>query len=325
MNVRRVAGAVCAVALISTAGVVVSQSAGAAEALDQQQSVFDGTDILTATWTQAQTFTPGRTGPLTKVQLRLKREAGTTTPLVVEIRKASEAGPGSTVLASTVVPAESVSTSGFDLESIPFATPAKVTSGSTYALVAHTNGATQQYELATGESAYPRGEAWTNENSPPSGGWASQTWDLVFATFVDGPKVAPPKPVLKAECSFTLSAKAKKKYNVIEGTNGDDRLVGTKGPDLIYGYGGHDRIRGGGGNDVICGGAGADQIYGGGGNDKISGGPGTDLVVGNKGNDVLHGNKGNDVLKGGAGTDVLRGGGGHDIVQGGPGRDDERQ
>ncbi|WP_344601068.1 calcium-binding protein [Sporichthya brevicatena] len=316
MNVRRVAGSVCTLALISTAGVVVTQSAGAAEALDQQQSVAGSTDLVDADNSFAQTFTAGRTGPLTRVDLRLFRAEETSDPLTVEIRNASAAGPGSTVLATAVVPAGSVSADEVGTETVTFAAPASVTAGSTYALAVHTNGSAQQFWVGTSATnTYAAGDAWFAPTSPPSGPWASQSYDLTFATYVDGPlgpKPTPaPKPKLKAECSFTISAKERKKYNVIKGTNGDDRIVGT--------------IRGGGGNDIICGGAGADQIYGGGGNDKISGGPGTDLVVGNKGNDVLRGDKANDVLKGGAGNDVLRGGAGHDIVQGGSGRDDERQ
>ena len=49
---------------------------------------------------------------------------------------------------------------------------------------------------------------------------------------------------------------------VIEGTDGDDRILGTDGDDVMDGRGGDDELFGGNGADEIQGGAGADVIWG---------------------------------------------------------------
>ena len=74
-------------------------------------------------------------------------------------------------------------------------------------------------------------------------------------------------------------------YNVIWGTDRNDRITGTSGPDIILGLAGNDRIDGLGGGDVIC---------GGGGNDHLSGGDGNDVIAGERGVDHIDGGAGYD-------------------------------
>ena len=108
---------------------------------------------------------------------------------------------------------------------------------------------------------------------------------------------------------------------VINGTNGNDRLLGTIAPDIINGLGGRDTIRGNVGNDTIFGGGGNDRIRGEDGNDAINGQGGNDNIRGNDGNDILNGNGGRDRITGNIGDDILNGNRGSDRLQGGDGDD----
>jgi Tol biopolymer transport system component len=119
-------------------------------------------------------------------------------------------------------------------------------------------------------------------------------------------------------------------YNLIEGTNGADRLVGTPGSDLIRGLAGNDRIIGKAGADILCGNGGKDRIvggkgvdvmFGGGDRDVLFGGRGGDRIFGEKGDDRLLGGSGRDYLDGGRGDDRMTGGAGRDSIHGGPGKD----
>ena len=105
------------------------------------------------------------------------------------------------------------------------------------------------------------------------------------------------------------------------GGQGDDTIVGGAGDDQIFGEAGADTISGGHGGDTIQGGSGADVLQGDSGHDSISGGDGADLLEGGHGNDELAGDAGNDEIAGGTGTDVLDGGDGDDILSGGFGTD----
>ncbi|MBI3253760.1 MAG: hypothetical protein HYZ56_03490, partial [Nitrosopumilales archaeon] len=62
--------------------------------------------------------------------------------------------------------------------------------------------------------------------------------------------------------SSTFCGKTIDQFNVINGTENDDRLRGTPGDDLIRGFGGNDRIIGEKGNDCLIGGIGDDIILG---------------------------------------------------------------
>ncbi|MFT6949611.1 MAG: 6-phosphogluconolactonase (cycloisomerase 2 family) [Paraglaciecola sp.] len=80
-------------------------------------------------------------------------------------------------------------------------------------------------------------------------------------------------------------------------TIADDVLL----PFMVNGGNGNDRLIGGGGNDVLIGGQGEDTLIGGSGRDLLLGGRGADLLDGGLGNDVLVGSSSNDSLNGGGG------------------------
>jgi len=100
--------------------------------------------------------------------------------------------------------------------------------------------------------------------------------------------------------------------DVIEGTDGRDRLIAGAEDDIIFGLGDRDLLNGGSGDDLLFGGDGLDRLYGSGGND---------LLFGGEGNDKLYGGAGVDILIGGAGNDHLYVDGDDTVVQGGDGYD----
>ncbi|MEM9219152.1 MAG: Ig-like domain-containing protein [Cyanobacteria bacterium P01_F01_bin.150] len=142
---------------------------------------------------------------------------------------------------------------------------------------------------------------------------------------------------------------------VIEGTEGRDRLLGSPENDRISGKGGNDYLNGRDGDDDIDGGTGSDRIIGGLGADTIDGGEDMDIVdyrlsnagvivnlttgtgtgghaegdimtnvervYGSAYNDQLTGDDQNNVLIGNGGIDVLNGGDGNDNLQGRSGND----
>src|SRR6185295_11341541 len=104
--------------------------------VDQVQSVAStsGTGLNTTQWL-GQTFVPGVTGQLAKIDMALfcASCSGTDQPITVEVRTTtgSPALPTSTVLATTTLPGfNSGSSSTF---SAVFASPATLTAGTTYA------------------------------------------------------------------------------------------------------------------------------------------------------------------------------------------------
>ncbi|WP_299044487.1 calcium-binding protein [uncultured Tateyamaria sp.] len=127
--------------------------------------------------------------------------------------------------------------------------------------------------------------------------------------------------------------------NIVDGTDGNDRLNGSGDLDIITGGEGDDHLEGFGGNDVLNGGAGKDKLTAGTGDDTLNGGDGNDLLnagdgndlldggarndrlFGQDGNDTLNGGSGNDRIDGGADDDVLDGGAGKDVLTGGSGAD----
>ena len=119
-----------------------------------------------------------------------------------------------------------------------------------------------------------------------------------------------------ASCDLSLG------YNVIHGTERNDRLKGTPDNDIIIGYGGNDRIEGMGGNDCIIGGEGSDRLIGGEGNDILWGGEADNAVVyERRDRDRLYGEEGNDIMHGGGDHDHLEGGDDHDVMYGDDGND----
>ncbi len=153
------------------------------------------------TWTRAaQTFSAGRTGELTAIQLPLNRLVGTSGPLVVQIRKGNAEGEllaTSPSLDWADLPSDSVSCAPpqcmalnreFAWVTIRFDQPADLIAGQTYAIVlppgSITGSPNPGYLLAhLGGDDYPGGVAWSGH---PSGADAWETYggDLAFRTIV---------------------------------------------------------------------------------------------------------------------------------------------
>lgn len=143
-------------------------------------------------------------------------------------------------------------------------------------------------------------------------------------------------------------------YNLIIGTDENDKLHTTTGNDILIAGAGNDSLNEGhfldavaekGGQDLIFGGSGDDflrasgalfdvgecssTIYGNSGNDKIYatdmdiiyGGAGDDYVHGSIADNSIYGEDGNDEIDANLGDDCIKGGDGDDYVQGNLGHD----
>lgn len=194
--IRRI-GLVFGVATALVLGVAGSASAGT---LDQQQTDFSvGTGTVDSGETPAQTFTAGLSGGIDQVDLHLESH-GPTTPLTVEIRNTSAGDPGGTVLAGQSVPASSVPAAP-SWVTFNFATPAPVTAGTQYAIVASSSpvSMSQHYDWGYGGDSYAGGRF--TYASPPSGPWtAGSTADLAFKTYVAPPATPKPPASTKKKC-----------------------------------------------------------------------------------------------------------------------------
>jgi Ca2+-binding RTX toxin-like protein len=67
--------------------------------------------------------------------------------------------------------------------------------------------------------------------------------------------------------------------NLLNGNDGDNRLLGGGGTDYLYGNQGDDLLEGEGGSDTMYGGMGNDTLIGGGGADYLQGGQGDDTYI----------------------------------------------
>jgi hypothetical protein len=170
--------------------VVPGASAGT---LDQQQPNGAGVGYdVDSTQSMAQTFTAGLSGGLDQVDLKLSASAsGVTLPLMVEIRNAAGGLPGGTVLASGSIPAPSAPPSGSPaFVPIRFASPASVTAGTQYAIVAYNADVVPHFwgwaDVAT--NPYAPGSALFQAASPPGPTWTNIAGsDLGFKTYVVTP------------------------------------------------------------------------------------------------------------------------------------------
>lgn len=193
----------CRAALVASA---VSADDGLG-VLDQHQETWDDSfmgyqpHMGGGTWTRAaQTFTAGRTGVLTAIQLPLNRLVGTSGPLVVQFRKGNAEGEllaTSPSLNWADLPSDSVSCPPpqclaldrvFAWITIRFDQPADLTAGQTYAIVLPpgpiTGSPNPGYLLPRlGGDGYPGGVAWSGH---PSGAdaWEIYGGDLAFRTIV---------------------------------------------------------------------------------------------------------------------------------------------
>jgi hypothetical protein len=198
-------GLVCGVAAALLLGIAAPASAGT---LDQQQTQMSTNAGLFATQTPGQTFTAGITGGLDRADLMLCCKNGSPVePLTVEIRNASGGQPGTSVLASASIP---MSALGVDpaFVAATFATPAAVTAGTQYALVAHTEHASNDccgWNYQSDTDPYSGGGGFTsNEPFPALGDWGDQGGDddYAFKTYVTPtpPSTTAPTTKHKKKC-----------------------------------------------------------------------------------------------------------------------------
>jgi hypothetical protein len=187
------ASAACVALLL---GAAASASAGT---LDQQQTSSSSIAGLFATQSVGQTFTAGITGGLDQADLLLSKVSTTAEPLTVEIRNASAGTPGTSVLASASIPNSAIGTTEAFVPAT-FATPAAVTAGTQYALVAYTTHVLNDsvgwfYQDAT--DPYSGGAGFNSmEPVPPQGSWSGQGGgdDYAFKTYVTPAPTTPPQP-----------------------------------------------------------------------------------------------------------------------------------
>ncbi len=167
--------------------------------LDQQQTDFSvGTGTIDSGETPAQTFTAGLSGGIDQVDLHLESH-GPTTPVTVEIRDTSAGAPGATVLAAQSIPASSIPAAA-SWVTVNFATPAPVTAGSRYAVLAYSSPISmpQHYEWGYGGDVYAGGRFTYATSSPPSTPWTTgSTNDLAFKTYVAPPQATTTTPAKK--------------------------------------------------------------------------------------------------------------------------------
>jgi hypothetical protein len=180
-------------ALALVVGVLLTPGlAQASGTLDQSQTLDAGSAVtilgqndLYSAESATQTFTAGLTGGLDRVDLLLApARSSPTVPLTVEIRDSSDGLPGSTVLATGSVPAGSVTRSPQWVE-VDFASPAPVTSGTQYAIVAYIGGTSRNgYVWRGAGDVYSGGAPSFSFASPPTTWIRGVGFDLAFKTYV---------------------------------------------------------------------------------------------------------------------------------------------
>jgi hypothetical protein len=201
-RVRRVTrsfGLALAVCAALTLGAAASASAGT---LDQQQTSSNTNAGIHSGVSGAQTFTAGITGGLDQADLLLSTANPIPEPLIVEIRNAPEGSPGTSVLASGSIPNSALGPDPPAFVPVTFATPAAVTAGTQYALVAYTthvgNDALGWYYQIGGDPYFGGAFFATSDPVPPQGNWNDQPdRDFAFKTYVAPPPTNPVQPKKK--------------------------------------------------------------------------------------------------------------------------------
>ncbi len=172
--------------LVLASGAIAAQ----ADTLDQQQTgaiIAQGIAGPSNMYpvSEAQTFTAGLSGWIGRVQLWVSGDDSDTGGLTVEIRTVSSGAPSATVLASTSVPAAAISSTGGWAEA-DFSSPAPVSSGTQYAIVAYAGGSDVLGWYSENGNPYAGGEQYFSSASPPSS-WTATTssTDLAFREYVE--------------------------------------------------------------------------------------------------------------------------------------------
>jgi hypothetical protein len=183
---RKVLTAALAAAFAGCTAVPGVASAGT---LDQQQPNGGGVTFdIDSAQSLAQTFTAGLSGGLDQVDLKLAAGGpGPTLPLTVEIRNAAGGSPGGTVLASGSVPASAAPPAPATFVSLAFATPAAVTAGTQYAIVAYNADVfpARWGWAVDATNPYAPGSTFHQATSPPGPTWLTDSGsDQAFKTYV---------------------------------------------------------------------------------------------------------------------------------------------
>ena len=185
---------------VAVAAALIPAAGASAGTLDQQQTLsnFGGLQV-DSSHSKAQTFTAGLTGQLDQVDLAISLMS-VSTPLTVQIRDGSATAPGNTVLATASVPTSAV----LSVESfvpVTFASPASVTAGTQYSIVAMNDSVGwfwySGHTDLVGTSAYEGGKLYGSTDGPPATGLWSEgntTADFEFKTYVAPPPPPPPPP-----------------------------------------------------------------------------------------------------------------------------------
>ncbi len=182
-------------------GLLVSPVGATAGTLDQSQTnLSGGAGAVGASQQGAQTFTAGIAGGLDQIDVHIGRATsfpgvpepvtcGDSSGLTAQIRTVTAGGtPSETVSASSTVAATAVPADSSGWVSIPFATPAAVSSGTRYAVVLVAPGATctdgsspYSWSFSAG-NLYAAGQLFVR---PSGGAWEAQAnSDGAFRTYV---------------------------------------------------------------------------------------------------------------------------------------------
>jgi hypothetical protein len=193
--------------------VLVTAASASAGTLDQQQTSFNTNVGLVTTQSGAETFTDGISGVLDRADLNLMKVGTPPSTVTVEIRTTYAGIPTATALATGTIATSAIGASGAFVP-VVFATPALVTAGTQYALVAYSGGSVGN---AVGWSvqdsgSYAGGEAFiSNDPIPPGANWGLvSTRDFAFKTYV-GP--APPSSTGRRAAALKRCKKRAQKNN----------------------------------------------------------------------------------------------------------------
>jgi len=195
---------------------VVAPATALAGTLDQQQTASNFNEAVVDVQSVAQTFTAGRSGRLDQVDLFLRKFGSPAAGIAVELRDVAAGAPGTQVLATTTVPASSVTgLSVLGFASAGFSAPASVAAGTQYAIVAYTSasGASAYGWGAQSGNPYPGGSEFTLSASPPGSSWAQHSNDTAFKTYVAPTSSGPTgqRSAALKKCKKKHSHKARKK------------------------------------------------------------------------------------------------------------------
>lgn len=179
--VRVLAAGVGAAALV----LLSSSAAIAASAVDQQSSgTPNASTSSTATSQTGQTFTPGVTGLLTRIDVSDVSQGSSYSGSLTLAVYATTAGlPTGSAIASEAIPQSSVPTPGSGPVSFTFASPPSLIAGQRYAFALIPQGGTLSYQVvqpgtyAGGEAIQNGPAAWVTYGSPHP--------DLVFTTYMN--------------------------------------------------------------------------------------------------------------------------------------------